>query len=727
MTESDFENAIAEAREISFSLGASRSDRTIKASWLERALLSNAGKICIENAIIDGTIELLSATIPGHVSFRHCAFDGFALRYCTVAGFFSLNESVVDAIDVRGTSFARALWLRGTEIRGRLHLGYVSVGVELDLDKITVGEDIYAYAMTVAKNVHMRDASCNKDAEFSRLKADGQFDVKDTTFFGDFSLRDGDIGAFATERTVVKKDLNLERTRVRSSTFLLAREVATLNCRSLKVGGQLVIRDTLVKETTYLEAVECEDLCLLASTFGGKVSAIGAHVFALEITGCLFADEVKLNALRCGANVAFTDCNGTVVRFDAALLSGTVGIGTGGEASVDFRDLFFYGTRIGNQLLLERLRLSGVLVLESAKIGADFQFIDGLVLGGIAAMGAAVEGTCSLDGTLVGGPADFASFRVGDQLMMVGAVFLSDVRIWSIKVGSHVDCRNAFFECGARFDRAELPGQVILYDVLAADALSFRDATIGALFFDRRLTADSEESDFPFRYIPVDLSGCRYQQIVVNWPNLINALVLRSGRVLDRQPFFELERYLRSIGIDDWADAVYYAARKAVGDKAQSAFVKAGDRVIRFVSGYGVRFQNVVRALLIVVAALSILFSFPGMARPTSVLAAHYTCDAAPDFADRLGLAIVSIVPGAPKVVDGWTISDCPLRAGAFLVGPLRVGPLNILRAPIHTPTLHFGKPFIFVGLGQLAALILLPFLVSTVMKSLRYGAREAQ
>jgi hypothetical protein len=469
----------------------------------------------------------------------------------------------------------------------------------------------------------------------------------------------------------------------------------------MNVHGQFIISNVQVGGDVFLEGLECSDLVLRSSIFEGAFSAIGARVFALDALACQFSKAVNMNDLRCDASVGFTDCSGMALHFDRAKIGGTLGIGCREKIETTFHDLYCFGVNIGAQLILENTKLLGALVLESAHVTADFQMIDGYVLGSFSAMGCRIGGSFSFEHSLCGGPAEFTSFEVHEQFNVSYSVFLGDVRFWKLRAGFVFDCRKAEFEHGATFAGAELPGQVILYDLKSEDTLSFQDAKIGSLYFDRKLTKMAAEPAWPFGSIALNMTGCQYDRISVGWAAFARALHSDEHNTVDRQSYFQLEKFMRTIERNDWADEVYYRGRKAAGDRLPLGKEKLVDWLRRYVSGYGVRSRQLLLFVLVVIAFLTALFSIPGTSRPTIVSAAHYKCDEVPDFLDRIGLAVISVVPGA-KVIDGWTISDCGLSFSG----------------------LSFGKPFLWVGIAQLAALILVPLWLATLTRVLKYGAR---
>src|SRR5579863_6077790 len=134
MKREDFFAAVSVGRPISFSQGATNADRSIDPLWIHEALTSAGNCILIENGLITGGLSIYSQEIPNHLSLRACTLATVNVRYCTVRENFDLSGSTIAALDLRGTTFGRALWLRETTVAGGLRLDDVTVATLLDLD-----------------------------------------------------------------------------------------------------------------------------------------------------------------------------------------------------------------------------------------------------------------------------------------------------------------------------------------------------------------------------------------------------------------------------------------------------------------------------------------------------------------------------------------------------------------------------------------------------------------
>ena len=126
-----------------------------------------------------------------------------------------------------------------------------------------------------------------------------------------------------------------------------------------------------------------------------------------------------------------------------------------------------------------------------------------------------------------------------------------------------VSFRCAVFEKGGIFDGAEIQGPAEFQGAVFEGPAGFREARFRALLFRNDLT---ETIPFYKQFVDiVHLRGCVYDFINVAWPELfdpkhVGNKIKRS--VYHRQPYKQLEKTLRVMGLDREADNVYLARRK---------------------------------------------------------------------------------------------------------------------------------------------------------------------
>ena len=118
MNHDDFVAAVAAGRKISFSPQANNVERGIEAAWLQEAILSPVNSIVLDNAIVNGEVDVDSINVSGRVELRNCDISVLRIRNSTVEKFFDLGRSRISVLNIRGTTFLRGLRLRATSVGG---------------------------------------------------------------------------------------------------------------------------------------------------------------------------------------------------------------------------------------------------------------------------------------------------------------------------------------------------------------------------------------------------------------------------------------------------------------------------------------------------------------------------------------------------------------------------------------------------------------------------------
>lgn len=157
----------------------------------------------------------------------------------------------------------------------------------------------------------------------------------------------------------------------------------------------------------------------------------------------------------------------------------------------------------------------------------------------------------------------------------------SPINFTLIKIAGESDFEGAYFGARTDFNLAEIRGTAVFTDVAFTEMTSFRDARFGSLEFGAtavpkeswsKQLLNSLKSAFgssnngaiatqhirPFAK-QVDLDGCSYS---LTNPHDGKVLLDALGSTEARQPYYFLERSLRSTGNDDTADEVYLQLRK---------------------------------------------------------------------------------------------------------------------------------------------------------------------
>jgi len=211
-----------------------------------------------------------------------------------------------------------------------------------------------------------------------------------------------------------------------------------------------------------------------------------------------------------------------------------------------------------------------------AKIGGDAEFTGarfsgrarfrGLCVGGIAYFDNSIHETIKTGPVKFERSVTFSGADIGIRALFPEARFIEHftsqalVDFSLIKIGGKTDFEGAYFGAETDFDLAQIGGSVVFKHVQFKKKVSFRDARFGSLEFGAPVD-QNQEIRF---YNGADLSGFSYS--LTNQDDgkvLLDALKTSKGR----QPYFFLERSLRSTGNDEIADDVYLQLKNNEGKR----------------------------------------------------------------------------------------------------------------------------------------------------------------
>lgn len=240
-------------------------------------------------------------------------------------------------------------------------------------------------------------------------------------------------------------------------------------------------------------------------------------------------------------------------------------------------DAEFTAARFFNKARFEGLRIGGVAYFDAIRSGVP---TDPVIF----------EKSVTFSGADIGIRAVFAKARFVEEPAVdqpdtktagTQADRQSPIDFSLIKIGGETDFEGAVFGAPTDFNLAEIRGTVVFNNVALKAPVSFRDARLGSFEFgatgvqtgrSTRLltrlksvfdTSNETIAREEIRCIPfikkVDLSGCSYS---LTNPHDGKVLLDALGSIEERQPYFFLERSLRSTGNDDLADEVYLQLRK---------------------------------------------------------------------------------------------------------------------------------------------------------------------
>lgn len=696
MNREEFIEAVEAKRSVDFDAASSPPTRTLEADWLKEALSDHDKPVIIKHAYIRGDLALEGATIKGLFVLEDCILEGVAAHYCVFQSWVCLKECTFDTLRLRGSTFDSALWLRGSIIAEKLDLGYVTVKTDLDLDKVSVIGRCYGAGVSVEKNLHARNSTFRGEFWLTNSLIHGQVDITGSQFYGPFNMSDSRMQYLAMKSAKFYSTFAMER-GVSMSLAYCAEAVfgadATFN--AFRAEGQFILIGAVCKGGLNLEGIGATDLFMMGADVTGAFSTIGCNIFSFCLDDCKIRGKADLKdmVVHAGGSLNRTDwCD--EVRLERSVLGSSLAIiGTKEKPALFKCGASLSGMKVGGQIIIEHAQFPRVLAMEAVSLGADF-FLQRSTIDILSAPGARIGGKADFTETRFRELVDLESAYVRGHLILKDCIFDRTMNANRSDITLDVDARGSTFVGAVSFEHANLRSHLRLSGAKLSQ-LSLRMSTIGSLMFDERLDRKPEKN-WQFQGASIDLQGCTYEQITTAWEPLVEVLCARQETV-DIEPLFQLERYLRSLGRDDWADEVYYRARKETARRSSRGVIaRAGDLLIRAVSGYGVKPARLVSVLGGIMLTSILFVGIPGAARPITIQSETYRCDQVPPFIDRIVLAVSSTLPGVSQTVDGWTLSDCKLTA------------LGI-------------KPFLFFDLLQIIAVVLIPFIIASVVAFLRY------
>jgi uncharacterized protein YjbI with pentapeptide repeats len=232
-----------------------------------------------------------------------------------------------------------------------------------------------------------------------------------------------------------------------------------------------------------------------------------------------------------------------------------------------------------------------------------------------------------------GPPADFNATFEG-QAIFTGTQFDSS----AVFNGVSFDGRSGFV--GARFD-----GDADFETSVFRGPVSFRSAIFHAVYFSK--TATGEMPQFGD---DVDLLGCTYDRIEINWPSLLRYPNGQSRiHPYNRQPYVELEEVLRKAGFEEGADEVYAERRRVENGKG---FRKLWDRLYWLTANYGIDlWHEFIGSLGFLLMGMWVL------SRPSAVVNGESGSETTISWWSALCLAVRQFLPFSLPVKPRWTPS----------------------------------------------------------------------
>lgn len=556
--------------------------RRIKSSVLEELARSSEGilsrALVIENAIIEGPLNLKYVTFKGELSITNC----------DISEQLDLSFAVFErSVHFDNSRFAQEAVFRACHAKGDFSVSCARF------------EGAVVFAAFVADQVFVaRGARFMNEAIFvqARLKSPEFFpwilagattEILQTTFNGyaDFSYAEID-GPAHFEGILFANDARFSRIHIKGAAYFCCYDDdrapnGVVGFARSRFQGYANFSHAQIDGTAYFQGTE----------FGGVAvferAVIGGHAIFQTLladsrrstTRVTFAKEASFLAAQIGANA----------EFDGACFEGEAIFE---RVSINRNALFRSFLDKDN---IVRATFNGLVTFLGAEIRGSAEFFGASFSTGASFASVNIFGNAlflhTYDDDEVGpahfaGAVDFTDAHFKQQACFPKARFQDAVDFTNVEVEGVIQFSETLFEGETKFTSAHLKSQANFELAIFSESVDFRDIRLeGAAFFtaaefkkETILTAARFKSlhlvNTQFKQAKIsgrsifrrrdpgnlDLRGLNYEQIECD----VGALMASLGPY-DRQPYTVLERVIRSTGQDREADNVYYQARDQEG------------------------------------------------------------------------------------------------------------------------------------------------------------------
>ncbi len=587
--------------------------RTIKAEWLnELAAIPHRVvrvPLNLQNAFIEGDLNLQYATFEHEVFFVRCRFAG------------PVNFSFANfkrTVGFNGSRFDQEANLRAARAVGDFDIRratFIAPATFMDLHVDEVLDATRArfssadfQRIEVAKNAFFRRATSDGETQFQGAHIRGSADFDGAEFKGKASFDrvqiDGDA-YFSTDesgnRVEFGAEANFHGAHIGADADFSG---AHFKGQATFDGIQIDVRALFSTDESGNRAEFRAEARFLGAHVHGDASFIGAQ-FKCEasfdgilIDGSAFfrADE-RGNRVAFGAEARFVDVRiGGDAEFDGAQFKGEASfdrIQIGGSA-------FFRPARHKGELI--PVQFGGAASFPAAVFASDVQFIRAEFQGAVDFDNVHFQGGTYFKAAVFGPPETEGKKVQAQKPKPEEASFR----------GAHfervVSFERARFQVPADFTAVSADRDALFMGTVFEDAVTFREARFQSAQFRHVLVRNVPIGEEPQFHKKVDLRGFTYDRIYVGWEDLLKRIEY------DRQPYAQLERTLRSTGLDREADAVYYEQRRRGGNNIPpNSFLSwLWDRTYRYLAGYGVRVWPLVLTPILLIALGAFVFHHYG-------------------------------------------------------------------------------------------------------------------
>jgi hypothetical protein len=306
--------------------------------------------------------------------------------------------------------------------------------------------------------------------------------------------------------------------------------------------------------------------------------------------------------------------------------------------------------------------------------GADFA--KSVISVGVMFTAAQFRGTGFFPGTRFKGVADFRRAHFFDNAIFGGgppadfnATFEDRALFWEAQFDSFADFHGVLFNGTAEFVDARFDSDADFVSTLFQGRVSFRSVIFHAVYL-----SEAAAGNPPQFGKDVDLLGCTYDRIKVDWHSLLQYPNGRS-RVspYNRQPYIELEDVLRKAGFEEDADQVYAERRLVENGKGLR---KVWDRLYWLTANYGIDLSHELMGSL-----AFLLFGMWFFSRTGAVTNGEAEAEITISWLSALLLSFRQFLPFSLPVKPRWNpsrqvlfrLKSWPLLTAAFYANLLQV------------------------------------------------------
>lgn len=546
-----------------FTPGTPDQQRTVEAAWIEEAA-RGAKAVHLEHGLIRGALNLKYASVEKEFRLQDC--------------------EIQDRADFSYSAFKQMADFSGSvfKVGPDFHNSRFEYELLLTSAKFLCGEGCWSH-VTVSRTLQAEDVKFEDtaDANFDNLSC-GSAVFNRAVFGGQVSFRNAYIqGEARFSGASFHKAATFVWAHVKGPTTFGTDEQGL---HAAEFHAEADFRDAALTGDADFEGVIFSqgDALFTSVRFGGTAVFKGAN----------FKAQGKFDGVRVGEELNFEGAKFESLTaeavFDKAEVSGS---------------LFFANSRFAGEAKFEGMKVEGTAAqFLNAEFSRPVTFVNADFRGSVEFKGAKFHD---------GSAPNFGGVHFSRGCYFQNSQFHDEAHFQAVQFDDEAFFQGVRFHKRARFEASHFSGMV-RFDAQGANlGTSFteqvcfdhakfdRDARFDDTVFERG--ASLREASFRVIYLApngrvgnaeqfqgaVNLTGCTYDRIQVDWRRLLGRLSPQ-----DRQPYMQLEKTLRGLGQDKAADDVYLERKRVEGDRLtpqQDNVRWLLDRIYRCGANYGVR------------------------------------------------------------------------------------------------------------------------------------------